>query len=90
MSNHNAYWGKRFGFLRTETVDKVPIVRPAFPVKQLGSGANRSGPHQASLDPRSPLFKQSQADKALHLARGVPALVFDGATCKRIGGPIYG
>ena len=81
MSNHNRFWGARFG---GESTTKGFI----FPVKQLSSGVSISGPHQIAPEPNSPRAKQAERDRKEFALRGIPTIVYNGRG-KRVAGPIW-
>lgn len=56
MSNHNLFWGKRFGYI-TKGGDTALVV------KQMSVGASNSGPHQVSMDPRSPVAIEAKRQR---------------------------
>lgn len=81
MSNHNSFWGARFGYAHKSG-------DTAFVVKQMGCGKEGQGPHQLPWDPNSPRAKQSAHDKKEFARRGQPTIVFDAKRC-RVEGPIW-
>lgn len=65
MSNNNAFWGKRFGYIHKDG-------SPALVKRQLSSGRSNTGVSQNTT--QSP---QSKADQARFKLLGRPILNFD-------------
>jgi hypothetical protein len=65
MSNNNAFWGKRFGYIHKDG-------SPALVKRQVSSGRSNTGVSQNTTQ-----TPQSKKDQALFKARGRPTLNFD-------------
>lgn len=71
MSNNNAFWGKRFGFMDPSVPKGQSYARgPTLRARQFSSGANRNNPSK-----NRPETAQSRRDKELFKLRGRPTIV---------------
>lgn len=77
MSNNNKFWGKRFGGVKVETINKETVVSNVFRVKQLTSGQPRSGPHQIGIDPKSPIGQMAERQRKLFQQVGRAILYYN-------------
>ena len=70
MSNNNAFWGSRFGFMDPTTPKGQSYARgPTFRASQWSSGSNRNAPSK-----NLPETAQSKRDKELFKLNGRPTV----------------